>query len=45
VYNKRGEYEKALEQYEKCLKIQTKTLGPESIQVATVLKNIKILKQ
>ena len=34
VYNSRGEYEKALEHYEKCLKIRTKTFGPESIEVA-----------
>ena len=35
-----GDYEKALENYNKCLEIQTRVLGSESIQVATTLNNI-----
>ncbi len=40
VYDNKGEYEKALETYMKCLEIRAKVLGPESIQVATTFNNI-----
>ncbi len=43
VYDNKGEYEKALENYKKCLEIRTKVLGPESIDVATTLNNIGIV--
>ena len=40
VWNKKGEYDKALEYYEKCLAIFLKTLGGEHPDVATSYFNI-----
>jgi tetratricopeptide (TPR) repeat protein len=40
VHKERGEYEKALELFNKCLEIEMKKLGADSIQVATTLNNI-----
>ena len=40
VFASKGEYDQALENYNKCLVIQKKVLGPESIQVATTFNNI-----
>ena len=43
AYYMKEEYAEALEQYSKCLEIQTKVLGSDSIQVATTLKNIGLV--
>ena len=40
IYDKKGEYEKALKYYNKNLKIITKIFGPESIEAALTLNNI-----
>ena len=40
VYDNKGEYEKALDNYKKCLEIRTRVLGPDSIQVAATLNKI-----
>ena len=43
VYNKQGEYEKALEWYEKGLEIQLKTLGPNHPSTAATYFNLGAL--
>ena len=43
MYGKKTDYAKALENYDKCLEIQTKILGSDSIDVAKSLKNIGIM--
>ena len=43
MYLYKGEYEKALENYNKCLEIRTRVLGPESIDVATTLSRIGVV--
>jgi tetratricopeptide (TPR) repeat protein len=43
VYQNKREYAKALEHYNKCLEIETKILGPDSIDVAATLNNIGIV--
>ena len=40
VHDKKGEYDKALEHYQKALAIQLKQLGPEHPSVATSYNNI-----
>jgi adenylate cyclase len=43
VYDSLGNYHKALEHYERCLKIKSKIKGNESIDVATLLNNIGVV--
>ncbi len=43
VYKLKGNYTKAFEQSNKCLEIQKKILGPESIEVAKTISNIGIV--
>ena len=43
VYYNKGEYEKAVENYNKSLKTRIKILGPDSIDVATSLNNIGLV--
>ncbi len=40
AFSEKGDYEKALENYNKCLEIQIKIFGSESILVAGTLRNI-----
>jgi tetratricopeptide (TPR) repeat protein len=40
VYKGKGDYEKAVEHYNKCLEIETKIKGADSIDVAVTLNNI-----
>ncbi len=40
VYYNKGDYPKALEYYERCLEIETKIKGKDSIDVAETLNNI-----
>jgi tetratricopeptide (TPR) repeat protein len=42
VYWSKGDYDRALENYNKSLAIQTKVLGPESIDVAKTSSIIKL---
>ena len=40
VYNRQGRYKEALQEYEKCLKIQVDKLGHEHLDVAASYNNI-----
>ena len=43
VYDDQGEYEKALEWYEKGLEIKLKTLGPDHPSTATTYNNMAVV--
>ena len=43
VYTNKGEFDQALENYNKCLDIRNKVLGPDSVDVAQTLNNIGIV--